>query len=183
MLPQNGTSKGGCGSNCPTVTAGFTTGINGFNVTFADDSLYTNGATIIGTPQWSFGDGMTGTGNTTYHVYAKAGTYDVKEKVAATGNGNDFGSIANGSVVIVGPSVNQTGTNVTCYGYATAVCPTHTGVSLLHFSESQIIGLVLIFGFGLMLVAQAFPLTAGKPLASLGILLIGGFLGLLIGLL
>ncbi len=74
-------------------TAGETSGVAPFAVTFSDTS-----SGEVTTRSWDFGGGSTGTGATVSHVYTEAGTYDVM--LTASGSGGADSEIKPGYITV-----------------------------------------------------------------------------------
>lgn len=60
---------------------------------------YSGTGTLVGV-KWTFGDGTTGTGTSTTHIYPAAGTYEVSAEVTVAKNGADCTSIPKRTVTI-----------------------------------------------------------------------------------
>ncbi len=93
----------------------------------------------IGSCQWNFGDGQTGTGQTTNHTYATAGTYQVTLTVS-TGNGHCTDQITQTVTVNAAPQASFTSTTV-CQGNPTQFTSTSSGDQITsyqwNFGDSQ----------------------------------------------
>jgi PKD repeat protein len=92
---------------------------------FTSTSTTTPSGQSIGSYQWNFGDGQTGTGQSTSHTYANAGTYQVTLTVS-TGNGHCTDQVTQTVTVNAEPTASFTATTV-CQGDPTQFTSTSSG--------------------------------------------------------
>ena len=85
----------------------------------------------IGSYQWNFGDGQTGTGQSASHTYATAGTYPATLMVS-TGNGHCSDQITQTVTVNPLPTASFTSTTV-CQGEATQFTSTSSGEQITSY--------------------------------------------------
>ena len=116
-----------CGSSTGTSNtapaADFTFACSDLTCTFTDHSSDTDGS--IASQAWDFGDGSGGTGATSPHTYAAAGTYNVK--VTATDNdGASTASTAKPVTVTAGGAGVQAAFTVLCTSLDCAITNTST---------------------------------------------------------
>ena len=85
----------------------------------------------IGSYQWNFGDGQTGTGQSTNHTYANPGTYQATLTVS-TGNGHCTDQITQTVTVNPLPTASFNATTV-CQGEATQFTSTSSGDQIISY--------------------------------------------------
>ena len=107
--------------NAPSVCVGSPT-------QFTSTSTTNPSGQSIGSYQWNFGDGQTGSGQSTTHTYAAAGTYQATLTVS-TGNGHCTDDITQTVTVNPAPTASFTATTV-CQGNPTQFTSTSTGQSI-----------------------------------------------------
>ena len=114
----------------PQPTANFTnTTVCAGNATVFTNTSTTNpSGQSIGSYQWNFGDGSTGTGANQSHTYTAPGTYQVTLSVS-TGNGHCNDEVTKTVTVEPNPTAGFTATTV-CQGEATQFTSTSTGQTI-----------------------------------------------------
>ena len=112
----------------PTANFTNTTVCAGNATVFTNTSTTNPSGQSIGSYQWDFGDGSTGTGASQSHTYAAPGTYQVTLTVS-TGNGHCTDQVTKTVTVEPNPTADFTATTV-CQGEATQFTSTSTGQSI-----------------------------------------------------
>ena len=117
----------------PQPTANFTntTVCVGNATQFTSTSTTNPTGQSIGSYQWNFGDGSTGTGANPAHTYANPGTYQVTLTVS-TGNGHCTDQITKTVTVSAPPTASFNATTV-CQGQATQFTSTSTGQGISNY--------------------------------------------------
>ena len=123
----------------PHASFNATTACQGQATQFTSTSTTNPSGQSIGSYQWNFGDGQTGTGQSISHTYATAGTYQATLTVS-TGNGHCTDQITQTITVNAAPQASFTSTTV-CQGEATQFTSTSTGQNInsyqWNFGDSQ----------------------------------------------
>ena len=109
----------------PTANFNATTVCQGNPTQFTSTSTTNPAGQTISSFQWRFGDGQTGTGQTTSHTYSQPGSYQVTLTVS-TGNGRCSHEITKTITVEPLPEANFTATTV-CQGEPTQFTSTSEG--------------------------------------------------------
>ena len=109
----------------PTASFNATSVCVGQATQFTSTSTTNPSGQSIGSYQWNFGDGQTGTGQSASHTYATAGTYQATLTVS-TGNGHCTDQVTQTVTVNPQPAASFTSTTV-CQGEATQFTSTSTG--------------------------------------------------------
>ena len=112
----------------PTANFNSTTVCQGQPTQFTSTSTTNPSGQTIGSYQWNFGDGQTGSGQSTTHTYATAGTYQATLTVS-TGNGHCTDDITKTVTVNPAPTASFNATTV-CQGQPTQFTSTSTGQSI-----------------------------------------------------
>ena len=112
----------------PTANFNATTACVGSATQFTSTSTTSPSGQSIGSYQWNFGDGSTGTGASTSHTYSQPGTYQATLTVS-TGNGHCTDQITKTVTVEALPTASFNATTV-CQGTATQFTSTSTGQTL-----------------------------------------------------
>ena len=115
----------------PTANFNATTACVGSATQFTSTSTTNPTGQSIGSYQWNFGDGSTGTGANTTHTYSQPGTYQATLTVS-TGNGHCTDQITKTVTVEALPTANFTATTV-CQGTATQFTSTSTGQTISNY--------------------------------------------------
>ena len=112
----------------PTANFNATTACVGSATQFTSTSTTNPSGQSIGSYQWNFGDGSTGTGANTTHTYSQPGTYQATLTVS-TGNGHCTDQITKTVTVEALPTASFNATTV-CQGTATQFTSTSTGQTI-----------------------------------------------------
>ncbi len=115
----------------PTANFTNTTVCAGNTTQFTSTSTTNPAGQTIGSFQWNFGDGSTGTGQNATHTYAQPGTYQATLTVS-TGNGHCTDQITKTVTVEAAPTASFTATTV-CQGDATQFTSTSTGQAINNY--------------------------------------------------
>ena len=115
----------------PHASFNATTACQGQATQFTSTSTTNPSGQSIGSYQWNFGDGQTGTGQSISHTYATAGTYQATLTVS-TGNGHCTDQITQTITVNAAPQASFTSTTV-CQGEATQFTSTSSGEQITSY--------------------------------------------------
>ena len=123
-------------SALPTVSFESTTVCQGEPTQFTGQAM---GGQDINNFQWNFGDGQTGTGQTTSHTYAQAGTYQVT-LTATSANGTCPGEVTQAVTVIALPAADAGPDQTIPYGSTAQLSGSGgAGTYLFHWEPANMV--------------------------------------------